>query len=290
MRKSNQSVRSDNLHTYNQPHVASYYALLNYLTPCERSLFDLWIKPGSSVLDLGVGGGRTTPHLSRLASRYVGVDYASEMIGMCRKKYPDLEFIEAEASNLSALESSSFDAIVIAFNGLDYVIPAENRALCCRECYRLLKPEGVLIFSSHNPRSIWVRPSWNRNRIHTLARNFAGNSIAAKPVALALNLAAGARAYIRSIWRSVKRIVVRVPTRTFWRGEGYMQDSAHGGLATHCWVPARVAAELQQRGFRIERVLGDDFPYASGEYITDWYYYVFSKSNSAENGETCALK
>jgi hypothetical protein len=57
---------------------------------------------------------------------------------------------------------------------------------------------------------------------------------------------------------------------------------------THCWVPAQVVAKLEKHRFKIERVLGDDYPQASGEYITDWYYYVFSKSNSAGSGETCA--
>jgi hypothetical protein len=31
---------------------------------------------------------------------------------------------------------------------------------------------------------------------------------------------------------------------------------------------------LQRRGFRREEVVGDDYPQASGEFITDWYYYV----------------
>jgi hypothetical protein len=45
-----------NLQTYRIPEVASYYAALNYLTPCERLLFQSYIKSGMSVLYLGVGG------------------------------------------------------------------------------------------------------------------------------------------------------------------------------------------------------------------------------------------
>src|SRR5271166_2180691 len=148
MSERHQYAGASNLQVYNKPDVASHYAVLNYLTPCEQFLFDLYIKPGAAILDLGVGGGRTTPYLSRSASRYVGVDYASEMIRACRKKHPNLEFIEAEASDLSSIQSSSFDAVVIAFNGIDYVIPDEKRALCCVECHRVLKPGGVLLFSS----------------------------------------------------------------------------------------------------------------------------------------------
>ena len=289
MYKRHQSAGASNLQVYNKPDVASHYAVLNYLTPCEQFLFDLYIKQGAAVLDLGVGGGRTTPYLSRGASHYVGVDYASEMIRACRRKHPDLEFIEADASDLSAIPSSSFDAVVIAFNGLDYVIPDERRALCCEECHRVLKPGGVLLFSSHNPRSILVRPTWTRERVRAAARGFAGqSSFLDKPAVLALSLAAGTRAFLRAGWGSLKRAIARIPSRAFWRGEGYLLDSAHGGLTTHCWVPSRVVAELEKHQFRIERVLGDDYPYASRQYTTDWYYYVFFKSSAAGEVKTCA--
>jgi SAM-dependent methyltransferase len=278
-----------NRQVYNQPDVASHYAVLNCLTPCEQFLFDLYIKPGAAVLDLAVGGGRTTPYLSRSASRYVGMDYASEMIRMCRRKHPNLEFIEAEASDLSCITSSSFDAVVIAFNGLDYVITDEKRALCCRECHRVLKPGGVLLFSSHNPRSIFMRPTWNRERVRAVAQAFAGeSSFMGKPAVLALSLAVRMRAFFRAGLGSLKRASVRIPSCVFWRGEGYLLDSAHGGLTTDYWTPDRVVAELQKQQFRIERVLGDDYPHASGEYTTDWYYYVFAKSSASEKDETCA--
>jgi SAM-dependent methyltransferase len=279
----------NNLQVYNSPDVAAHYAILDYLTPCEELLFGRYIKPGAVVLDLGVGGGRTTPYLSRRASRYVGVDYASEMINTCRRKYPGVEFLEAEASDLSALEACSFDAVVCAFNGLDYVIPDEARALCFKECRRVLKPDGVLLFSSHNPRSILVRPVWNRERVRTASEALGRpDSFIGKAAFFGLNLAAGARAFLRAAWGSAHRIVARVPSRAFWRGEGYLFDSAHGGLTTHCWVPAQVVAEIQEQQFRLLKVLGDDYPQASHEYVTDWYYYVFSRSNPAADGGTCA--
>lgn len=278
----------NNREVYNRPDVAAHYAALEYLTPCEALLFERYIKPGAAVLDLGVGGGRTTPYLSRRASRYVGVDYASQMINVCRQKYPSLEFLEAEASDLSALEDCSFDVVVSAFNGLDYVMD-EARSRCFRECRRVLKPDGVLLFSSHNPRSIFVRPVWSRKRVGAVAGEVVRpDSFAGNVVFVVFNLAAGACAFLRAAWRSAFRILARVPSRAFWCGEGYLYDSAHGGLKTHCGVPSRVAAEVQEQQFHLLRVLGDDYPRASSECVTDWYYYVFSRSNSTADGETCA--
>ena len=68
-----------NLRIYSQPSVAAHYAALDHLTACERSLFDTYLRSGMDILDIGVGGGRTTPYLSHVASRYVGLDYSEEM-------------------------------------------------------------------------------------------------------------------------------------------------------------------------------------------------------------------
>jgi len=278
-----------NREIYNRPDVAAHYAELSYLTACERHLLDRYIKPGAAVLDLGVGGGRTTPYLSSKASRYVGVDYAPEMIHTCRGKFPGLEFLVAEASNLFALEACSFDAVVCAFNGLDYVIPDEARVQCFKECHRVLRPDGVFIFSSHNPRSILLRPVWNQAHVRKIAENFGGaHRVATDAAYFFLSLAAGGRALLRAAWRSAGRMIRRLPRVAFRNGEGYMFDTAHGGLMTHYSIPTRTIAELQQHGFRPLRVLGDDYPLASRLLATDWYYYVFSKSKPARDGEACA--
>ena len=76
---------------------------------------------------------------------------------------------------------------------------------------------------------------------------------------------------------TVLRVVQRFPSRMFWRGEGSLVDSAHGGLLTHYWIPARVIVELDAACLRPLRVLGDDYPQPSHPYATDWYYYVFAK-------------
>ena len=270
-----------NIPIYNAPAVAEYYAELNYLTPCERLLFDAYLRPGMAILDLGVGGGRTTAYLSSIAARYVGVDYASEMIVACRKKFPQLEFQTENASDLSRFATSSFDAVVMAFNGMDYVIPDEFRFRALQEIRRVLKPEGILIFSSHNPRAIWVRASWNPQRVRDLAQAIVGtDSVFFRPVLWSLTPArvilAGLKAGLGSLGRAAKRL----PTAAFRRGEGYWRDPAHGGLQTHMATPEKVTHELGEFGFRLLRVLGDDYPRTSGPYVTDWYYYVFAKTGA----------
>ncbi len=281
-------AQAANLRVYADPEVVSHYASLDYLTPCERFLFDSFLKTGMLILDIGVGGGRTTPYLSSRASRYVGVDSSEEMIQICRQKFPGLEFVVADASDLSAFPDGSFDAIVIAFNGLDYVLPEQKRGQCLRECKRVLRPGGVLLFSSHNPRSIFVRPGWDQRKLRVFARELVpqGN-VWFMALLSGLTAVKSAHAMWRAVAGSCLRIFRRVPQPTYWRGEGCLLDPAHGGILTHCWTPARAVAKLTQFDFRFQKLLGDDYPRRSHKCFTDWYYYVFSKAERSTS-EPCA--
>jgi ubiquinone/menaquinone biosynthesis C-methylase UbiE len=272
-----------NLETYDAPEVAAHYATLDYLTPCERVLFETYIPMGSAILDLGVGGGRTTPYLAKRASRYVGVDYAPAMVKACAAKFPNLkfpnlEFRVSDAANLSIFPDASFDVVVFAFNGIDYVLPEQSRQSCLAHVHRVLKADGVFIFSSHNARSVVIAPRWNRKRLQQTARRFSADSEILYWLWLVLLIAArSAWAFAQAAGATLLRIVKRMPSGTFWRGTGSLVDSAHGGLLTHYGTPSCVINELNALHFRPERILGDDYPYASHPYTTDWYYYVFAK-------------
>jgi ubiquinone/menaquinone biosynthesis C-methylase UbiE len=279
-----------NLRTYHAPAVVSHYAALNYLTPCEQLLFRTYLKPSMTVLDLGVGGGRTTPYLSKVASRYVGVDYSEAMIRVCRGKFPNLDFVLADASDLSAFEDASFDAIVFSFNGLDSVVPGEKRSRCFRECSRVLRPAGMLVFSSHNPRSILVRVDWDRGRLRAFARRIVLQRNAFFPLVVGvLTVVKAIHAFVRSVAGSILRTVRRVTRPAFWRGEGDFHDPSHGGLTIHCATPGCTISELAEFDFQLDRLIGDDYPRTSHTLLTDWYYYVFSKNDNHSIGrKSCA--
>jgi len=279
-----------NLRAYSLPAVASHYAALNYLTPCERLIFQSYIKPGMTVLDLGVGGGRTTPYLSKVASRYVGVDYSEPMVRACRRKFPNLDFRLADASSLSAFRDASFNAVVFSFNGLDSLVPTEKRSRCIQECWRVLRAGGVLVFSSHNPRSILVRADWDGARVRAFARRLVSQRNVCFPlVVTALTVAKATHAFLSAAMRCMSKIMRRVSKSAFWRGDGELYDSSHGGLMIHCSTPDRVITELAQFNFQLVRFMGDDYPRASNAFLTDWYYYVFSKTNNSSIGrKPCA--
>ncbi len=116
--------------------------------------------------------------------------------------------------------------------------PDTARRSCFEHIRRVLKPGGVVIFSAHNARSIVVRPSWNRDRVKRLAMRLSGGSgIVARFWMAILTALRASLACLEAILKTVKRIVGRVGTKTFWDGEGCWLDSAHGGLYTHYSIP-----------------------------------------------------
>jgi SAM-dependent methyltransferase len=275
MSKNDQEV---NRLIYARPEVAAVYAAMAGLTPCERLLFDTYLRPGMAILDLGVGGGRTTPYLSRIASHYVGVDYSEEMVHVCKSKFPDMQFEVADAADLSRFADASFDAVVFSFNGLDCLAPDEKRHRCLQECNRVLKKRGPFIFSAHNPRSLFLDWHWDRQRMRRLANKLARGMKSL--FYLVLGALTGARvglALVRSFVRAIPRACRRLPTKAFWQAEGYLVDPTHGGLVIHCGVPARIITELTKFHFRLFQVLPENYPHKGHEFCTRWYYYAFSK-------------
>jgi len=274
------SLESDaNVHLVRDPEIAREYARLDYLTPCERLLVETYVAPGAAVLDLGVGGGRTTPHLLARAGRYLGVDYSAEMIRHCREKFPGVEFCEADASNMPLLKDGSFDVIFFSFNGIDWLWPSEKLWSCIHECRRLLRAGGVFIFSSHNPRSIFVWRGWDTDRVRAFSRRLVGRSHILYPLAVgAATTAKAALSFFRSAAESVSRIVRRVPRKAFRERHGYMIDPAHPGLLNHYWTPENAISELRSQGFQSLGVWCDEYPEKRSIYRADWYYYAFAKN------------
>lgn len=269
------------LKVYSTPEIVAHYAAMDSLSACEQFLFDTYLRPGMAILDLGVGAGRTAPHLSAIGSRYVGVDYSEEMVRTCRSRFPHLQFNVADASDLSQFADASFDAVVFSYNGLD-CLPHEKRQNCLRECHRLLKAGGLYIFSTHNPRGLFLDWRWDRERLRRLAnRASKGEGVLFHLTLAALTCARVTLAVGRSFVKAIPRARWRLPTAAFWRGQGYVVDPSYGGLKYYCEIPACAVAELTRSGFRLLQMLPENYLEKGYEYSTRWYYYAFSKDSAA---------
>jgi ubiquinone/menaquinone biosynthesis C-methylase UbiE len=78
------------------------------------------------VLDLGVGGGRTTHSLAPHASLYIGIDYSRAMIEICQDRFPHHQFEPGDARDLSRFPAEWFDFVLFSYNGIDFVDHADR--------------------------------------------------------------------------------------------------------------------------------------------------------------------
>ena len=144
-----------NQDVYRLPGVAAVYARGSTLLPPEETILRL-MSPElrtARMLDLGVGGGRTTVHFARCVSEYVGADYSESMIRECRRRfarYPGpLSFVVCDARSLQLFADGSFDFILFSLNGIDSVNHSD-RLVILKEMRRVGRPGGWFCFSSHN--------------------------------------------------------------------------------------------------------------------------------------------
>ena len=91
-----------NLRTMRSAAVVEHYSCTDELMPHERAALDHVANEmrGGSVLDLGVGAGRTVKALLEVSPDYLGIDYSQEMISACEARFPGIRFEHADARRL----------------------------------------------------------------------------------------------------------------------------------------------------------------------------------------------
>jgi ubiquinone/menaquinone biosynthesis C-methylase UbiE len=194
-----------------------------------------------SVLDIGVGGGRTVPLLRPLAQRYVALDYAPAMVEACRQRFPEVDVSVGDARDLRRFPDESFGLVTFSFNGIDAVDHA-SRGSVLSEVRRVLKPSGLFWFSTLNLTGLGLRlrpwiPEWPARNQGSLRFAFQAARRLARMPRLMLNYA---------------RLLPR-----FSQGDGWSIDtlSAHDyKLLVHYTSLARQRQELSEHGFALELV------------------------------------
>ncbi len=149
-----------NLQTYSLPKVLTHYARYSsQLQAPEYAVFKL-LKPQLpkiKMLDIGVGGGRTTTFFAPLVKEYIGIDFSKGMINICNEKFknifPSVKFEVCDVRDLSRFSTGYFDFVLFSFNGIDN-ITHEERLIALKEIKRICAPNAYFCFSSHNLQSL----------------------------------------------------------------------------------------------------------------------------------------
>lgn len=249
---------------YRQAAVAAGYARQSHLQPPEETILRLMLPtlPQARMLDLGVGGGRTTLHFAKWVREYVGADYAASMIEECRRRFADyprsLAFTVCDARDMRQFAVGSFDFVLFSFNGIDYVGHAD-RLTALKEIRRVGKPGAWFCFSSHNLNS--------------------GTSLFEWRQILSLNP--------RRAKQTVKRLLLRLHYNANLRAADVrtapylvLNDGAHGRQLHTYYIRPEAQLDQLSEDFTDVRV----FALSTGDEITDraalrenrdgWLYYL----------------
>lgn len=249
---SSNEVNQTNSQAFDESGTVTHYAALDFLFDTEAYIFPKYITANQRLLDVGVGGGRTTANLAHVAS-YVGVDLSPRMIEACRKRFPKLKFEVVNAAEPLPYENASFDCVLFSFNGLGYLYPDLSRKGFLNEANRVLAKDGLLILSLHHPDELIRLPDLK----------------SADPLRIMWRLA-------RSLAISLKKIVSAPFSRGTWTGSKWIFDSAHGGLFTYHVRPELFRREAEAAGFQLIEWM--PAPKASSSRIfRPWIYYVLKK-------------
>ncbi|QKT05639.1 class I SAM-dependent methyltransferase [Mycoplasma sp. OR1901] len=118
----------------------------------EHILSKYFINKDFKLLDVGCGTGRTTFALVEKGyNDIIGVDISKNMIDTAKYLSENYEtkpiFEVADASNLR-YEDNTFHYALFSFNGWPGIPNESSRIKSLNEIYRVLKPEGIFIFST----------------------------------------------------------------------------------------------------------------------------------------------
>jgi ubiquinone/menaquinone biosynthesis C-methylase UbiE len=226
--------------------------ILNIL---KDRLFDM------RMLDLGVGGGRTSLHFANLCKEYIGADYAESMIKSCRERFADLEekidFKCCDARSMPEFDNEYFDFVLFSFNGIDYVTH-NDRIKALLEIKRICRMNGFFAFSSHNVQFIdqfyKIKLSWD---LKTMFRNLIKYSL-----------------IILTNGSSSKYINARYTI--------FNDGAFRFGLKTYYIKPEEQIKQLEESGFRNIQVFsivnGEEIPRRNLTALKDsWVYYFCQK-------------
>jgi len=134
----------------------------------EKIVFNKYLKHHDKILDLGCGTGRTTFGLYETGFRdVIGLDLSEEMISAAKKiaqnKGTQIPYVAGNACDLS-FEADYFDTVIFSFNGIMTIPTNKMRQKAFDEIYRVLKPGGTFIFTTHDIDNPQFTDYWNDER------------------------------------------------------------------------------------------------------------------------------
>ncbi len=231
-----------NRRIYGSSRLVLAYARRN-LTRAETTFMERYARElaEARVLELGCGAGRITRHLIDASRSVVGIDVSPAMIEYCRRRVRGAEFLVGDLRDLSRHPDASFDAVVAGANLFD-AVSHEERLGAFVDIHRVLAPEGLLYFSSHNRNSAQALADARRGPQLHFAKN-------------PYRQARAAMAYVQG-----RRNRPRLAKLQKFEGDyALLNDEAHGWGLLHYYIDRTTQTrQLADTGFDLLETIAPD--------------------------------
>jgi N-acetylglucosaminyldiphosphoundecaprenol N-acetyl-beta-D-mannosaminyltransferase len=118
------------------------------------------------LLDIGCGNGRATGLLEDAGAKVTGVDVSKKIITHAKQKHPGKEFVVGNMTSLPFPNTSQ--DILTAFASIPHLPNTTARKTAFRECFRVLRPGGILFGTAWNLDQKQFASSQKKARIRSI--------------------------------------------------------------------------------------------------------------------------
>jgi len=122
-----------------------------HLIKVEEYLIKKYISNHGTLIEAGCGNGRISCNIKKIFPKLdiIGFDFVEEMVKTARKRCKNIKFYCLDATDLSKFKDESFD-YAIYLQQIISLIPYDRISTALDESYRILKKDGIVIFSFLN--------------------------------------------------------------------------------------------------------------------------------------------